>query len=75
MIESLEDDFKLIDKGDLELFLRIQFKKIDKSTLQLSQLHLSKRIIDALGLREECKMHNILSNVILIKDTDSKPRK
>ena len=36
LIESLKDDFKLMDKGDLESFLRIQFKKTNKSALQLS---------------------------------------
>ena len=33
LIESLKDDFKLTDESDLESFLGIQFKNIDKSTL------------------------------------------
>ena len=32
-------------------------------------------MIDALGLREECKMHDVPSNVILTKDVDGKPRR
>ena len=30
LIESSKNDFKLTDEGDLESFLGIQFKKIDK---------------------------------------------
>ena len=75
LIESLKDDFKLIDKGDLELFLSVQFKKADNSVLKLLQSHLIGRIVDALGLKEECKMHNAPSNIVLTKDIDSEPRR
>ena len=75
LIESIKDNFKLTDESDSESFLRIQFKKIDKLTLQLSQPDLIERINNTLGLREECKMHDIPSNVILTKDVDSKLRK
>ena len=75
LIESLKDNFKLADKGDLESLLGIQFKKINKSILELAQSHLIEIIIDALRLRGEFKKHNAPSNAILLKDADSKLRR
>ena len=75
LIKSLEKEFKLTDEGDLASFLRIQFNINGKNKLELLQPHLIQRIIEALGLNEEYKIHNTPSNTILTKDVDRKARK
>ena len=73
-IKSLENEFKLIDEGDLASFLGIQFNTIGKKKLELLQQYLIQRIIKALSLNEEYKMHDTPSNTILTKDADGKAR-
>ena len=75
LIKSLQDNFKLTNEGDLVSFLRIKFNKISNFILELSQPYLIQRIIDMLDLIEESKQYDIPSNVILKRDTNSKPRK
>ena len=50
LILSLKDEFKLTEKGDLETFLSILFKKLNYNKLELTQPYLIQRIIDALGM-------------------------
>ena len=74
LIKSLEDEFKLIDEGDLETFLDVLFKKQGYNKLELTQPHLIQRIIDALGIQDESKMHNTPANVTLNRDKSGKKR-
>ena len=50
LIESLKDEFKFTDEGDLETFLVMQFKRINHNTLEMSQHHLIQPVLDALGI-------------------------
>ena len=74
LIHSLQNEFKLTNEGDLETFLRVLFKKLGHNKLELTQLHLIQRIIDALGMQEDSKMHNTSANVTLNQDKNRKKR-
>ena len=74
LIESLNDEFKLTDEGDLETFLGIQFKRINHNTLEMSQPRLIQRMLDALGFNDDSKMHDAPANAILHKDKKGKQR-
>ena len=70
-----ENELKLTDEGDSSSFLGAQFKKFDIGALELTQPHLFQRIIEALGLLEECKKHDTPSDTTSSRNSDSKPRK
>ena len=74
LIKSLEDEFKLTDEGDLETFLGVLFKKQGHNKLELTQPHLIQRIIDALNLQDDSKMHDTPANVTLHRDENGKKR-
>ena len=74
LIESLKSDFKLTYKGSLETFLRVNFSKTNYNTLELNQLYLIQRILDALSLNDDAKCHDTPSNCTLHKDNDGKKR-
>ena len=74
LILSLKDEFKLTEKGDLETFLSILFKKLNYNKLELTQPYLIQRIIDALGMQAESKMHDASANVTLNRDENRKKR-
>ena len=74
LINSLKDDFKLTDKGNLSTFLTVNFWKIDYDKLKLNQLHLIERILKALGLNNNTKIHDTPTNTILYKDSKGPSR-
>ena len=72
LIKSSEDEFKLTDKGDLETFLGVLFKKKGYNKLELTQPYLIQQIIHALGIEEELKMRDTPANVTLNQDESGK---
>ena len=52
LIKLLENEFKLSDEGDLDSFLGAKFNRINDDALELSQPHLTQRIIETLGSSE-----------------------
>ena len=52
LIASLKDEFQLMDEVHLETFLGVLFKKHIHNNLELTQPHLTQRIIDTLGIQE-----------------------
>ena len=73
-IKSLEDEFRLTDEGDLETFLGVNFIHDDAETLEINQPHLIERILEALSLNDDAKMHDTPANNILHGDKDGKKR-
>ena len=57
-----------MDEGNFESCLGIKATKHVHSAIKLAQPHLIQRMIDALGLEEESKMHDDLANVALTRD-------
>ena len=74
LIKSLKDEFQLKDDGNLDTFLVVLFKKYSHNKLELTQPHPTQRIIDALGVQEEHKMHDAPANVVLNRDENGKKR-
>ena len=74
LIDSLKNDFRLTDEGHLKIFLRVNFIYNNNNILEINQLHLIRRILKALSLNDNTKMHNTLANYILYRDKDSKKR-
>ena len=73
LIKNLESQFRLTDEGDLETFLGVNFIQDDDS-LEINQPHLIERILEALSLNDDAKMHDTPANTILHKDKDGKKR-
>ena len=74
LIKSLETEFRLTDEGDLETFLGVNFIQEDKNKLEMNQLHLIRRILEALSLNNDAKMHNTPANSIFYRDEDGRKR-
>ena len=72
LIESLKDEFKLTDEGDLETFVGAHFKKHGHGALELTQPHLAQSIFEVLVLNEDSKLNNAPANVVLREDKDGK---
>ena len=58
IIKSLESNFKLIDEGDLSAYLGINIAKVGENTWALSQHFLIDRMLKALGLEDDSKVHD-----------------
>jgi len=71
LILSLKDKFKLTNEGDLATFLGININKTKHNTLELTQPHLIERIIKAVGLNGDIKMHGTLANTTLFYNKSS----
>ena len=68
LIMLLKDEFQLTDRGDLDAFLGVLFKKHSYNKLEMMQHHLIQRIVDTLGTQDESKMHDAHANATLNLD-------
>ena len=73
IISSLEDNFKLADEGDLSAYLGIDITKSNNETWTLSQPFLIDRIINALNLENDSKVHDTPATEILTSDKNGEP--
>jgi len=73
IIKSLEDSFKLTDEGDLSAYLGIDITKNENSTWTLSQPYLIDRILKALHLEDDSKVHDTPATEILTSDKKGEP--
>lgn len=74
LIKSLEDEFRLTDKGDLKTFLWVSFIQEDKNALEINQPHQIESRLEALSLNDDAKMCDAPSNNMLHRDKDGKKR-
>jgi hypothetical protein len=72
-IKSLQRDYDLTDEGDLNNYLGLSVTRDSEGAIHVTQPHLIQRIIAAVGLQDDSKMHNTPANVLLHKDTDGPP--
>ena len=73
IIKSLEENFKLTDEGDLSAYLGIDITRNKNGTWTLSQPFLIDRIIKALNLQDDSKVHDTPATKILTPDKNRKP--
>ena len=75
IIKLLEDNFKLIDEGDLSVYLGINIPRNSNRTWTLSQPFLIERIIKALYLEDNSRVYDIPATEILTSDKNGDPFK
>ena len=75
------ENFILTDEGDIDKFLGIEIKHLDKGSFEISQPFLTERIVTLLGLKDNDFDANInarstpVGKPVLNKDLEGKPRK
>ena len=70
---SLEDNFKLTDEEDPSVCLGIDITKNNHETWNLSQPFLIERIVKALNIENDSKVHDTPATEILTSDKNREP--
>ena len=73
-IVDMKKDYTLEDEGDINAYLGINVTRPDANTIKLNQPALCKRIVDAMGIKDQ-RQHDTPADTVLHKDADGPARK